>query len=109
MVLPRTPDGKYPERFKCYIGYSDPIAQKIYAGCDIFLMPSRFEGHPTGLLEALAYGLPCIATTGSNMREEIELADAGWTADNDAESIRSALLSMISDKSVILDFQFKNY
>jgi len=65
---------------------------------DVFLMPSRFEGHPTGLLEALAYGLPCLATTGSNMRKEIEAADAGWTADNDAESIKNALLKMISDK-----------
>lgn len=65
---------------------------------DIFLMPSRFEGHPTGLLEALAYGLPCVATTGSNMRKEIEVADAGWTADNDAESIKDALLAMIADK-----------
>ena len=40
-------ESKYPNRFKCYIGYSDSMAQKIYAGCDIFLMPSKFE--PCGL------------------------------------------------------------
>ena len=39
----RDMENKYPARFKCYIGYSDPIAQKIYSGCDIFLMPSKFE------------------------------------------------------------------
>ena len=75
----------------------------VLRNCDVFLMPSRFEGHPTGLLEALAYRLPCVATTGSNMRKEIELADAGWTADNDAESIKNALLSMISDKDKFME------
>lgn len=71
---------------------------EVLRNCDVFLMPSRFEGHPTGLLEALAYGLPCVATTGSNMRKEIEDADAGWTADNSAESIKDALLAMIDSK-----------
>lgn len=65
---------------------------------DIFLTPSRFEGHPTGLLEALSYGLPCLVTTGSNMRSEVERFDAGWTADNTSESIKDALLKMIADK-----------
>lgn len=63
--------------------------------CDVFLIPSRFEGHPMALIEALSYGLPCVATTGSNMRDEIEEYGAGWTADNDVESIQCALKKML--------------
>lgn len=89
------------------VSFEGPVVGKektsVLQESDVFLMPSRFEGHPTGLLEALAYGLPCVATTGSNMRKEIELADAGWTADNDAESIKNALLSMISDKDKFME------
>lgn len=61
-------------------------------------MPSRFEGLSMGLLEALSYGLPCLVTTGSNMREEIEKYDCGWGADNSVESIKNALLALIRDK-----------
>ena len=72
---------------------------EVLLDADIFLMTSRFEGHPTGLLEALAYGLPCLVTTGSNMRKEIENANAGWGADNTVESIRDAILKLIADMS----------
>lgn len=72
---------------------------------DVFMMPSRFEGHPTGLLEALAFGLPCLATDGSNMRDEIEAYDAGWGAENSVDSVKNALLEMI-DSSI--DFGIKS-
>ena len=66
---------------------------------DVFLIPSRFEGHPMALIEALSYGLPCVATTGSNMREKIEDFDAGWTADCNTESLKSAVTDMILQHS----------
>ncbi|MBE6137425.1 MAG: glycogen synthase GlgA [Erysipelotrichaceae bacterium] len=56
---------KYPNRFKCYIGYSDEVAQKIYAGSDIFLMPSKFEPCGLGQMIAMRYGtLPLVRETG---------------------------------------------
>lgn len=61
----RTMEARYPSRFKCYIGYSDPVAQKIYAGCDIFLMPSKFEPCGLGQMIAMRYGtLPLVRETG---------------------------------------------
>lgn len=67
---------------------------------DVFLIPSRFEGHPMALIEALSYGLPAVVTTGSNMRKEIEKYDAGWTADNTANSLKEALIKMINEKNM---------
>ncbi len=71
---------------------------QVLRQADAFVMTSRFEGHPMGLIEALAYGLPCLATTGTNMREEIEKSNAGWTADNTVESIAAALEKMLKER-----------
>ncbi len=71
---------------------------KILRNSDVFILPSRFEGHPMALIEALSYGLPCIVTTGSNMRGEIEKYDAGWTADNRVSALSDAINKMIAQK-----------
>lgn len=71
---------------------------ELLMNSDVFLIPSRFEGHPMALIEALSYGLPCIATTGSNMRKEVEVNNAGWSADNTVESLASSMLKMLNEK-----------
>jgi len=56
---------KYPEQIAFYQKYDDSIADRIYAGCDMFLMPSLFE--PCGLSQmmALRYGtIPIVRETG---------------------------------------------
>lgn len=74
---------------------------KMLLDCDVFVMTSRFEGHPMALIEAMDYGLPCVATKGSNMKELIEEYDAGWTAECTSSSIAKALRNMLIDKKNI--------
>ncbi|MGA7412842.1 MAG: glycogen synthase GlgA [Bryobacteraceae bacterium] len=55
----------YPEKIATRIGYDDGLAHRIEAGCDLFLMPSRYE--PCGLnqIYSLRYGtLPVVRATG---------------------------------------------
>lgn len=43
------------------VGHSDDVAG-LLAAADLFVLPSRFEGFPLVLLEALAAGLPVVAS-----------------------------------------------
>lgn len=63
---------------------------------DLFLHTSRFEGHPMAVLEALAHGVPCLVTTGTNVGDVIERSRAGYVAQPDAVSIAEALTTAVS-------------
>lgn len=56
---------RYPDKISASIMFSGELANRIYAGCDMFLMPSKFE--PCGLAQmiALRYGtIPIVRETG---------------------------------------------
>ncbi len=56
---------KYPKKVGVFLGFNADLAQKIYAGCDMFLMPSRFEPCGLGQLISLRYGtIPIVRATG---------------------------------------------
>jgi starch synthase len=56
---------RFPQRVALRLEFSNPLAHRIEAGADLFLMPSRFE--PCGLnqLYSLRYGtIPLVRATG---------------------------------------------
>lgn len=55
----------YPDKVRSYIGFNEHLAHQIYAGSDLFLMPSQFEPCGLGQLIAMKYGsLPLVRETG---------------------------------------------
>lgn len=62
----------YPDKLSVHIGFNEDLAHQIYAGADMFLMPSKFE--PCGLsqLIAMRYGtLPIVRETGG-LRDTVQ-------------------------------------
>jgi len=68
--------------------------------CDIFVLPSLYEGHPKALLEAMACGLPVIGTRVPGTRELIQDGENGIICETDAASIRSAIERLIGDAAL---------
>ncbi len=66
----------FSSKAKVFQGYNAAVAQRIYAGCDVFLMPSHFEPCGIGQMIAMRYGaLPLVRETGG-------LADTVQNYDN---------------------------
>jgi len=56
---------KYPKVISLNLKFDEPLAHKIYAGSDIFLMPSKYEPCGLGQLISLRYGtIPLVFKTG---------------------------------------------
>jgi glycosyltransferase involved in cell wall biosynthesis len=64
-----------------FAGYIADTRQ-VYAAADILLMPSRFEGLPMTLLEAMAMNLPVVASKLDGIAEVIEEGREGYLVDS---------------------------
>jgi starch synthase len=62
---------KMPGRVAAFFDYDELLAHKIYAGCDAYMMPSKFE--PCGLSQmiALAYGTPPIVNRTGGLSDTV--------------------------------------
>jgi starch synthase len=63
---------RYPHRAVFYCGYNEALAHRIYAGSDVFLMPSLFE--PCGISQQIAmrYGTLPLARETGGLKDTVE-------------------------------------
>lgn len=68
----------YPDNMGLFLSYDEDLAPLIYAGSDMYLMPSLFEPCGLGQLIAMRYGtVPIVRATGG-MRDSIEHGRTGF-------------------------------
>lgn len=62
---------KYPQKVRAVINFDAALAQRIYAGSDLFLMPSKFE--PCGLAQMIAmrYGTIPVVNAVGGLRDTV--------------------------------------
>lgn len=57
------------------LGYRNDVG-RLLQGSDLFLLPSRFEGHPFALVEAMAQGIPAVSSDAGGapeiMRDQVD-------------------------------------
>ena len=73
------------------------------ASFDVFVLPSRTEGMPIVGLEAMAFGKPCLFTTGTNMVDFINQANGGWGVEPDKNEIYKKLVEISKTPRSILN------
>ena len=78
-----------------FLGWRDD-APRLIAACDLVLLPSRWEGMPYVVLEAMAASKPVVATRVDGARELVLPGETGELADvEDAPDLARALRAVL--------------
>ena len=77
-----------------FTGYVDEVEKfSFYNMADVYVMPSRGEGFGFVFLEAMACGLPVIASTADGSREAVRDGSIGHMVDpDDSQQLKTAIL-----------------
>ena len=72
--------------------------ERILASSDVFILPSYLEGMPRSVIEAMASGLPVIASNIKGSREEVIDGETGiLVKTGDIESLATAILKLYNN------------
>lgn len=86
-----------------FIGWRDDV-DMLLRSHDLFILPSRAEGEPIALLEALAAGLPCIASSVSGIPESLMQGAFGdLVPPNDPAALSAAITRFVHVPSVLIE------
>jgi glycosyltransferase involved in cell wall biosynthesis len=83
-----------------FLGVRPDVAE-ILSACDIFALASNWEGSPVSVMEAMAAGLPVIATAVGGVPELVVRGKTGLLAQaGDMEAIARALAELAGDSDL---------
>ena len=68
----------------------------ILRTCDLFVLPSSYEGHPKILIEAMALGIPILAADSPGIRNQISHGVTGYLVPPSVDGLRSGIETMLA-------------
>ena len=71
-----------------------------FRAATVYAQPSRYEGHPKTIFEAMACGVPVLAGDAPGVRQFITHGETGWLVALDAASIRAGLEALLNDANL---------
>lgn len=87
-----------PERV--YWKLSPVTVRRLFAVADVLVLPSRSEGRPTVVYEAMASETAVLASTVGGIPEQVVDGETGLLVPpEDSDALREALQSMVADRS----------
>ncbi|OQY38837.1 MAG: hypothetical protein B6226_03000, partial [Candidatus Cloacimonetes bacterium 4572_65] len=69
---------------------------------DVFILFSLWEGLPLGILEAMAHGLPIIASDIKGNRELVNSANGYLVSPNDIDGLKNILIKLFDNKADLI-------
>ena len=79
-----------------WAGYRNDVAA-LLAGCELFVLPSLDDAFPTVLMEALAAGVPIVATDVGGIPEIVDANVGRLVPPNDADALARAIAAVLRD------------
>jgi glycosyltransferase involved in cell wall biosynthesis len=86
------------EKIPVHLAGQVPDAAPYFRCADVFVLPSRSEGMPNVLLEAMAAGLACVATDVGGVPDIVENGvDGVIVSYGDERALREAIVALVGD------------
>jgi len=91
-----------------FAGWRADVAE-ILAASAILVLPSRWEGMPNAVLQAMASGLPVLATDAEGVRELLgDAADAQTVPFGRSQQFAAGVVELLSNRSKAADLGLQN-
>lgn len=95
---------------KFYGRINDIELSELFSAADVFVLPSTSEGHSVAILEAMASGLPVIASDIQANKESIEDGINGFLfKSGDASNLAEKLLTILTDNMLRQEMAERSY
>lgn len=69
-------------------------------GADVFLLPSKFEGMPMTIIEAMGTGLPIVASRVGGVPDMLCHRESGLLTSCDPEEVSQAVMELLEDEAL---------
>ncbi len=81
----------------CFLGHRSDVPA-LMGAANLFVLPSRFEGHPLAVLEALSCGLPVVGTRVCGLDEAVIDGETGLLVEPDRpDDLAGAVVELLAD------------